>query len=573
MTTSLSDSQGLGFCFALLGSLKLIAMTPPLTTARVVLPKGSPRVLALVSTFLDTSGNWTLEQAASKRLVGLMDRLALREPPTVSTTFRLRRFQNGTANAAADGSVAVLQWWMQSYLPNEPLDQNDCVARAALHGHLHLLQWLQSQGLLLTAPSNNAFGPKLVMISEGFGSHVSGCAPFSVVRWLHDQGATELMVISQDHVAKYGELEFMRWLHDHSASFRSVQCSSTAFGYAAERGDLAMLQWLLATHPERLTSEYCFLEPFFRWNGSGRQEYKRSVWDLPSDYFPSSPGSNHVQLAAWLATQYKWKSTQYRASWVEKTLLYAVRWGNLELVHVVSALHPVQNTKKFGFNTPMQIVAFFGQLALLQWLCEHGSRCTRDVYDAAVAGGHVDIVQWIRQQHLEFVCSPAAMDATAGRGQLAMLKWLQGDLSNRCTRAAMDTAAAHGHLDVVQWLHANRSEGCSAAAIDEAAANGHLTIVQFLHNHRSERFTINAMKEAALYGHLELIKWLDTHRLEAWPQEALDQAALNGHVKVVAFLTEHCGMRRSDSVVDGLIFGGRYGVLEWLAAHGPEPSI
>lgn len=40
--------------------------------------------------------------------------------------------------------------------------------------------------------------------------------------------------------------------------------------------------------------------------------------------------------------------------------------------------------------------------------------------------------------------------------------------------------AANGHLEVVQWLHENHTEGCTEYAMNDAASRGHLEVVMWL---------------------------------------------------------------------------------------------
>ncbi|CAI5734915.1 unnamed protein product [Peronospora destructor] len=80
--------------------------------------------------------------------------------------------------------------------------------------------------------------------------------------------------------------------------------------------------------------------------------------------------------------------------------------------------------------------------------------------------------------------------------------------TRRWTVKAMDVSATRGRLDLVKWLAVVRSEGCTTAAIDGAARNGHLKVVKWLSKHYVRRCSSGALNAAAENGHVEVVKWL-----------------------------------------------------------------
>ncbi|CAH0485364.1 unnamed protein product [Peronospora farinosa] len=80
--------------------------------------------------------------------------------------------------------------------------------------------------------------------------------------------------------------------------------------------------------------------------------------------------------------------------------------------------------------------------------------------------------------------------------------------TRRWTVKAMDGSATRGRLDLVKWLSVVRSEGCTTAAIDGAARNGHLKVVKWLSKHYVRRCSSCALNAAAENGHVDVVKWL-----------------------------------------------------------------
>lgn len=243
-----------------------------------------PHVARCVESFLDLSPLWTLESAAAGRHVRLLDRLLTLEHPSVGRIFRFERFCHGASKAVEDGSLDVLLWWATKYLPDETLRSCELSQSAARLGHVHILQWLQQQGLFPAYEHQ-----RLV------------CGHTNVVYWLHGQPALGVQVtVCMDTAAESGDLELLKWLQSHQDQY-DVQCSKAALVAANERGDLEMLQWLLANCAELL---------FGADEALSECTQVRRRWPYPSDFL-QPPDSLEVtegrlRVFHWLSTEYQW---------------------------------------------------------------------------------------------------------------------------------------------------------------------------------------------------------------------------------------------------------------------------
>ena len=88
---------------------------------------------------------------------------------------------------------------------------------------------------------------------------------------------------------------------------------------------------------------------------------------------------------------------------------------------------------------------------------DFGLTPTRWWCSEAAAGGHLDVLKWLRNEGCpwdEWTCS-----AAANVGHLEVLKWLRKENDPPCPwdEWTCSNAAEYGHLEVLKWL---RNEGC-----------------------------------------------------------------------------------------------------------------
>ncbi|TYZ64504.1 hypothetical protein PybrP1_000144 [[Pythium] brassicae (nom. inval.)] len=209
-----------------------------------------------------------------------------------------------------------------------------------------------------------------------------------------------------------------------------------------------------------------------------------------------------------------------------------------------------------------------GHLEVVKYLHAHTS--TRgnspETLRGAVAGHHLDIVQWLLENRRE-ECAMARgiLDLAARMGHLGVLLCLHAHGLEGCTPSAMDSAASRGYLEVVQWLHANRTEGCTTLAMDLAAASGHLAVVQWLHANRREGCTTSATDYAKS---VPMLAWLREHRAEGCSPDATLYAARNGNFAKLLFLrTKYVADFDNDDLAADTLSNANSEIFQWLRAN------
>ena len=172
----------------------------------------------------------------------------------------------------------------------------------------------------------------------------------------------------------------------------------------AERGDLAMLQWLRV-----------HLEPPCPWSETGCMSV--------------AAAQGHLSVVQWLHEQGVPLPDACLATH------FSAMHGHLAMVqwlHEQGA--PLFVTDNFG-NQPIHCAALHGHLAVVQWLHEQGMPLTvagyqgRQPIHCAARRGHLAVVQWLHKQGVSLVVADSNGDQP------------------------IHHAALRGHLDTVQWLH------------------------------------------------------------------------------------------------------------------------
>jgi hypothetical protein len=326
-----------------------------------------------------------------------------------------------------------------------------------------------------------------------------------VFQWIRgqrdDRGPWEAdLYLAISEAARYDHLELIKWLHERGVSSINRSALFTAVLY----GHLAVLKWLYEHAADSVAAAAAVGEA--------------------TGY---AAGNGHLATVQWIYNHFK--DTFHTA----RAMAGAARNGDIEM---------------------------------LEWLHQQKScseACNTSAFDAAVAGGHFHVVEWLYANCSEGYSSGAA-EWAAANGDLPMLRWLHTHYTDRFTAAVMDTAAAEGHLAIVRWLHEHRSEGCTSLAMDQAASEGHLELVWWLYDNRTEGCTAGAMDGAAGNGYLDIVRWLHDNRSEGCTDKAANEATSNGHLDVLRWLVEHYPDKCRDDLMEVAGWKGHLDIVRYL---------
>ncbi|KAG7392084.1 hypothetical protein PHYPSEUDO_002308 [Phytophthora pseudosyringae] len=503
--------------------------------------------------YLDYSNGWTLERAAAQGLKFLVQHLALAAPktPQEDSNSLVMDF------AAGNGHLDILTWLHNT----EQL--GGCSTRAlddaAKNGHLPIVQWLHA---------NRSEGCTTKALDYAASS---GHLP--IVQWLHANRSEGCTTRAMDLAAQNGQLHVLQWLNDN----RSEGCSPSAVSYAATEGHLQIVRWLCEVRKEECTSTAMVNA------ARGGHLY---VLEYLGEHFlqlfeSAGPNMVHAAIANGQAAVLTWliavlpvkslKCEEAAGSWMDVASEYGqvgiLKWFHdhtLALPMSVDGHLPactVEAIEKAARNGHSDVLVYLFENDLVSLTVESEAM---NVLVAAVEGGHRNCVEWLvaHFRGLYEQSSPAStvvMDAAAAVGHVDILQFLRDEPSTcewQTSAKAVGEAGRQGFVDVLRWLHFDRSnhvEDESSDDDDEAALT-------------DSRWTPMALELAATNGHLPVVQWLTEHHREVCGSfEAFNAASYMDHLEVAQFL--YSDVRGSCSVEQALEHaeeGGAEDTLAWL---------
>ncbi|RLN02786.1 hypothetical protein BBJ28_00025376, partial [Nothophytophthora sp. Chile5] len=399
------------------------------------------------------------------------------------------------------------------------------------------------------------------------------------------------------YAAAKGDLETLQWLLE---SYLPDEFLTKAVAEAASAGRLHVLEWLWANYRSRgywgstelggaVRNKHSAVVAWLRDHTVPRQESAFRLvniavccGDLTTLQWLTEQFDVDTKEALDLAArQGQWdvaiwivENCELEAHLEERYSRYfhrAAGDGNLAFLRLATSRRLWTPNAEDG-SSMISLAAVGGHLEVVKWLHEElGINSAGEGYAQAAVGHHLEVIKYLHEKHLRNSSELSLMDEAARSGFLDVVQWLHVNSYEACTTRAMDEAAQGGHLEVVQWLHEHRSEGCTSAAMHFAAVNGHMDVVKWLHSHRSEGCQETTLSMAAKYGKLEMVQWLHDNRHEVFScPDAMDIAATRGFLDVVKWLHENRGEGCTVRAMDEAAEFGHLEVVEWLHENRSE---
>ncbi|KAL6054473.1 Ankyrin repeat-containing domain [Balamuthia mandrillaris] len=177
------------------------------------------------------------------------------------------------------------------------------------------------------------------------------------------------------------------------------------------------------------------------------------------------------------------------------------------------------------------------------------------------------MLEWSLQSGYEITLHTIA--CAAGQGDLPLLQRIHGLLQEEGQGSpwsswACSNAAKGGHLHVLQWL---REQGCSwdHTTCNQAALKGHLEVLRWAREQGCP-WGESTCCRAAMGGHLEVLQWLRAEGCP-WDETTCHMAASQGHLKVLRWARQQ-GCPWDEMTCANAVRGGQSHLLEWLRENG-----
>jgi len=212
-------------------------------------------------------------------------------------------------------------------------------------------------------------------------------------------------------------------------------------------------------------------------------------------------------------------------------------------------------------TTCMEGATVGGHVHVLDWLKEHGCYGSAELCAIAAELGHVGALEWLLGQGLTWDLS-RSIESIISRGQMNVLLW--------------EEARRKKDMDEQRWIGNDIAEVLTLKAKvarlspEMASSDGKVEILQWLHRHGILDVDKNGSDmcvRAARNGHMGIIAWLYSLGCKLDMDRCASIAASNGDTDLLAWLAQH-GCVFGASTVYEAIAAKRYGTAEWLRARG-----
>mmetsp|Transcript_29972 Transcript_29972/g.91768 ORF Transcript_29972/g.91768 Transcript_29972/m.91768 type:complete len:428 (-) Transcript_29972:405-1688(-) len=189
----------------------------------------------------------------------------------------------------------------------------------------------------------------------------------------------------------------------------------------------------------------------------------------------------------------------------------------------------------FAENAPalraraLEVAALHGKLDVLQTLFASKDVEPPRLVCAAAYGGHVQVLEWLRNTVATTETSTAACGAAAGGGHRAALQWLL-DRGFRCDATTCAFAALRGRLEILRFLREEKGVSWDETTCESAARGGHVSVLAYAHAEGCPWGS--TCRFAAEYDRLDILKFARAHGCP-WDEETCLAALDRGHVAVL----------------------------------------
>ncbi|KNE64630.1 hypothetical protein AMAG_09986 [Allomyces macrogynus ATCC 38327] len=266
-----------------------------------------------------------------------------------------------------------------------------------------------------------------------------------------------------------------------------------------------------------------------------------------------------------------------------------------------------------------------GRVDVLEWMVQAGLpiRYCNDAMDYASANGHIDVLEWWRdagarpRRLVRSLPYQAPMCKASANGHIHILDWwwglLGGKLSDQDRDYGVVAASKHGQLDALDWWFAKeeclpgRSTVAMNWALNGALYNNHVAVLErwkrrvveshatVLENAQYVDQTTNAspfpppswwvdcgfvcnhwpttadMAKASEKGSIDAMRWWIAHKLPfIHTPRGINSASANGEVAVLDWWLHESGLEPLYTIwaIAGASLGGHVAVLDWWRQSG-----
>lgn len=345
------------------------------------------------------------------------------------------------------------------------------------------------------------------------------------------------------------------------------------FTEIAIRGDINLIEEMIEKYDCKLSGRLCYVAAFngnidlLKWlYNRGCTLESKSFYDSPIFGAMLAKEPARMEILKWLHDiRHLTKESQYIPSMkydngitvleflleigcnlnVKNLLFEATRYNRMDTILWIDKHLKINCTKGVILCS-----AKFGHLNILEWAINRiDSQC--DFSKDAVVGGHLSILQWMKEKGLFNNTTTKLCCVAARSGRLDILEWL---LKNGCTwdKRTCDYASEKGHVNFLDYALKNNHEIIIKDCQSEAIKEGQLNVLKFIEDvYRHPNEYTKTFYSLSKRGHLNILYWYcEKRQFNIYQEEkkAIIFAAIkNGYVEIVKFV---CGIKGDHMDID-----------------------
>ncbi|EFA84688.1 hypothetical protein PPL_01680 [Heterostelium album PN500] len=347
--------------------------------------------------------------------------------------------------AAKNGNLSMLQW----LIVNRPKDSYHQVVHLALeNGHVKLLDWLVENEHI--DPTNITVNID-ILADSGF---------LNSIIWAHKKHCRITCTHNAMNLsASHGYLHIIKWLDQH----RTEGCNQFAMNIAAENGHFDVFKWFHENRTEGCTNK---------------------AMDFVRANVPKISIEKYNEMVVWMHRN--------RSEGCTTRALDNASCFSLELVKFLYYNRTEGYSKNAFYNAALN-----GRLDIFKFLEENRTEdiptnvIIADVCRASVNNDCLDMIKYLNDQYPEESSWSTAIDTAASNGNLAIVKYLCENRSDRCSEIALIGAIKKRRPDIIEYLLSNKLVIWTSKSILEAVGQFYYSLADHLLQQYPEPFEIN----------------------------------------------------------------------------------
>ncbi|TMW58577.1 hypothetical protein Poli38472_010136 [Pythium oligandrum] len=337
----------------------------------------------------------------------------------------------------------------------------------------------------------------------------------------------------------------------------------------------ALCQWVQRRHPIRFDKEAMYAA--VRRGCLEEVQWLSCITEYDgNEALRQAAEACHLHVVKWLLGKHKTGLQRFEVVWEDEGFY----WYDDNEGGAMCAMknHGLLPPHKFSRSYPlMDWAAQRGDLSLLQRLHVDGFVCTSEAFNAAIARGDIEMIQWLHENRKEHVAHiDRVYEVAARENQVTSLEWLhKNSVPLGSLYLVVQVAARGGHLETVRWLFDHCGENINRPNyLLQAALSGNLDLLRLGCHEYGCQVSFRVMEAAAYRRYHEAVRWLanvNEASLKLATENAkalLDASAHGGSLELVKWCVENLGAWSREAAWRAV--RGQVSVLEYLHTKAQE---